>query len=106
MSFGGRTFDETLDGDRLRKQLVATYAVMSDHQWRMLKQLSREVTARGAPGPEASISARLRDMRKKKFGGLTVERERIPNGNGLHRYRIPPQKGVLVLRPRKKKKDL
>ena len=86
MSFGGDTFDEGRDGARLRRQLKAVWAVMHDGQWRTLHQLSREVDA-----PEASVSARLRDFRKKKFGGYVVERQRIPNANGLHRYRIPRQ---------------
>jgi hypothetical protein len=84
MTFGGNTFDEKLDGDRLRRQLAAVRAETSDGQWWTLHRLSLAVGA-----PEASVSARLRDLRKKKFGGYIVERRRIPNGNGLHMYRIP-----------------
>jgi hypothetical protein len=84
MTFGGDTFDEPLDGDRLRKQLIAVWKYMFDGKWHTLKQISKAINA-----PEASVSARLRDFRKPKFGGYIVERERIPNGNGLHRYRIP-----------------
>jgi hypothetical protein len=83
MSFGGNTFDEKMDGDRLRKQLAAVWRAVSNGRWWLLEQLSTEVGA-----PEASVSARLRDFRKKKFGGHTVLRERIPNGHGLHRYRL------------------
>jgi hypothetical protein len=89
MSFGGKTFDEGQDGTRLRRQLNAVRVVMFDGQWRTLKQLSKEVAARDVTAPEASVSARLRDLRKKQFGGFIVERQRIPNGNGLHRYRVP-----------------
>jgi DNA-binding Lrp family transcriptional regulator len=85
-TFGGDTFSEKLDGDRLRRQLYAVRKAMFDNRWRTLKQLSDEVGA-----PEASVSARLRDLRKKKFGGYIVERQRIPNGNGLHIYRVPRQ---------------
>ena len=90
-TFGGDTFNEKLDGERLRRQLYAVRKVMFDNQWRTLKQLSEEVDA-----PEASVSARLRDLRKKKFGGYVVERMRIPNGNGLHIYRVPRQKGQWI----------
>jgi hypothetical protein len=82
--FGGDTFNEDLDGDRLRKQLAAVWHVMSDGQWRTLEQLAKEADA-----PEPSVSARLRDFRKERFGSYRVERQRIPNGNGLHIYRIP-----------------
>lgn len=91
MSFDGNTFDEDLDGARLRRQLAAVRKATSDHQWWTLARLSTEVGA-----PEPSVSARLRDLRKKKFGGLTVERKRIPNGNGLHIYRVPRQQSPLT----------
>ena len=83
-SFGGETFDEELDGDRLRQQLATVWRIMSDGRWRTLGQLSTLADA-----PEASVSARLRDFRKPKFGGHVVQRYRIPNGGGLHIYRIP-----------------
>jgi hypothetical protein len=57
---------------------------MADGEWHTLKELS---TITGAS--EASCSARLRDFRKPKFGGHTVDRRRVLNGNGLHIYRIP-----------------
>jgi hypothetical protein len=82
-TFGGGTFDEGEDGDRLRRQLAAVWAVVSDGRWYTLSYISHEVDA-----PEASVSARLRDFRKLKFGGHKVDRQRVPNGNGLHRYRL------------------
>jgi hypothetical protein len=83
MSFGGATFDEFLDGDRLRRQLAAVYAVMSDGQWRTLKQIHHLTGA-----PEASISARLRDFRKPKFGSHTVNRRRFVPDSGLYEYQL------------------
>jgi hypothetical protein len=89
-TFGGDTFDPTLDEDRLRRQLYEVWRVMSDGEWRTLAKIAAEIDA-----PEASVSARLRDFRKPKFGGHTVLRERIPMGNGLHRYRVIPRKSQL-----------
>jgi hypothetical protein len=86
-TFGGETFDPKLDEERLRRQLAAVWSFMSDGQWHTLARIAAEVDA-----PEASVSARLRDFRKPKFGGHTVLRERIPLGNGLHRYRVIPRK--------------
>ena len=54
---------------------------MADGQWRTLKEIA---AATGAP--EASVSARLRDLRNERFGGYAVEREYI--GDGLWRYRV------------------
>jgi hypothetical protein len=39
--------------------------------------------------PEASISARIRDLRKPKFGGHTVERRHV--SKGLWEYRLCPK---------------
>jgi hypothetical protein len=80
-SFGGSTFNEVRDEDRLRAQLSRVYAVMHDGVWRTLKIISRETN-----DPEASVSARLRDFRKHKFGGHTVERKYLHDG--LWEYRL------------------
>jgi len=42
--------------------------------------------------PEASVSARLRDLRKEKFGGHVVERRAVKRG--LFEYRVIVRKGV------------
>jgi hypothetical protein len=38
--------------------------------------------------PQASISARLRDFRKKKYGGHTVLRRRLGEGRGTWEYQL------------------
>ncbi|HEX8838228.1 MAG TPA: DNA polymerase [Candidatus Acidoferrum sp.] len=83
MYFGGATFDPEHDESRLRAQLTRVYKLMSDGKWRTLEQISQ-----ATGDPEASISARLRDFRKEKFGGYDVKSERISGANGLWRYRI------------------
>lgn len=81
MTFAGSTFDAKRDGDRLKIQLDAVRSVMMDGQWRTLADIGGRVKA-----PEASVSARLRDLRKTKFGGYTVERRYVRRG--LYEYRI------------------
>lgn len=81
--FDGETFSPTLDGERLSTQLVAVRDYMNSHNdWRTLKQISTNLNS----APEASVSARLRDLRKPKFGGFTVLRRRVTGG--LYEYRI------------------
>jgi hypothetical protein len=84
MDFGGDTYNPEFDGDRLARQLTRVYALMSDSQWRTLDEISRVVH-----DPPAPVSARLRDLRKPKFGGYMVERRRrgIPY-RGIHEYRL------------------
>lgn len=79
----GSTFDSVFDADRLNKQSRVVYAAVEDGNWRTLAQIAALTGA-----PEASVSARLRDFRKEKFGGITVERRRVENVRGLHEYRV------------------
>lgn len=80
--FSGSTYSPALDGARLAKQLDRVRDLMCDGQWRTLAAIE---SATGSP--QASVSARLRDLRKPRFGGLTVERRRVASG-GLWEYRI------------------
>jgi hypothetical protein len=65
MKYGGSTFDPALDEERLNEQTIRVYRLMIDEEWRTLSEIS-SVTE----DPEASISARLRDLRKPDFGGF------------------------------------
>lgn len=80
MYFQGTTFSEDLDGERLRTQLFRVVALMEDGQWRTLKQVAFAVD-----GSEASVSARLRDLRKPQFGNHKVEKMRVADGLWVYR---------------------
>ena len=79
----GATYATPRDTARLNRQAQAVYDVMADHAWRTLGQI-----ADATGEPEASISARLRDLRKPRFGGHIVEREYL--ADGVWRYRVLP----------------
>lgn len=76
----GETFDAKRDGKRLNKQAADAYAYMAHGQWRTLADI-----ASATGHPEASVSARLRDLRRPKFGGYTVERKYIACGQWQYR---------------------
>ena len=79
--FDGKTYEPKLDHARLGAQLLAVKMLMADGAWRTAADLE------AATGYNwASISARLRDLRKPKFGGHTVERRRVIGG--LFEYRL------------------
>jgi hypothetical protein len=80
-AFDGATFQLELDGDRLGEQARRVWDAMSNGAWWTLHELAAHTG-----DPEASVSARIRDLRKYKFGGWTVARERIAGGR--HRYRL------------------
>jgi hypothetical protein len=79
--FDGETYAPPLDGRRLGAQLQAVYNEMMDGGWHTLAAVA---VATGAS--EASVSARLRDLRKARFGSFTVVRRRV--AGGLHEYRL------------------
>lgn len=80
--FDGETYESDLDHGRLATQLAAVRLLMSDGEWRTLDDISLIVS-----GTIQSISARLRDLRKEKFGKHIVDRRRAA-GNGLFEYRL------------------
>lgn len=63
------------------KQLDAVWQVMRDRQWHTLAEI-----AQAANCPQASASARLRDLRKSDFGARTIERDYVEAG--IYRYRV------------------
>lgn len=79
--FDGKTYSPCRDKVRLRAQLTAVFDAMKDGHWRTLARIHAMTGA-----PEASISARLRDARKSKFGAHAVERRYVERG--LYEYRL------------------
>ena len=81
--FDGATFNQKRDGSRLFAQLHDVRGLMLDAQWRTLGEI-----AAATGHPEASVSARLRDLRKPRWGSHRVERQYVERG--LYRYRVIP----------------
>src|SRR5262245_55639165 len=73
---GGATYDSTRDFVRLHGQLLRTWNVMLDRRWHTLGEIARHTSVLrndGGRDSEAAVSARLRDLRKAKFGGHVLE---------------------------------
>lgn len=79
--FDGQTYEPAHDEARLISQLARVQTLMRDGRWRTLDNI-QEAIGGSLPG----VSARLRDLRKTKFGGYTVQRRRV--GGGLFEYRV------------------
>jgi Fic family protein len=80
LRFDGDTYEEELDQQRLGAQLQRVKLAMASGEWFTLAKLSRIANC-----SEASASARIRDLRKDRFGAWTIERRRV--SGGLHEYR-------------------
>lgn len=80
LRFSGATFDYDRDYERLGKQMrrVLDFMVSERGYWQTLHGMSLELGY-----PEASISARLRQMRSM---GFEIERKYVKDG--LHQYRL------------------
>lgn len=84
LDFEGKTYRREHDRLRLNAQLARVHALISDGLWRTLQEIS------DATGDmPQSISARLRDFRKTKWGGHKVERRRRGEAQrGIWEYRL------------------
>lgn len=80
-AFSGKTYEPERDYVRLSGQLKCVYHIIKDGQWWTLRGL-----AYAAGSSEASVSARLRDLRKPEYGSYRIERRHV--ANGLFEYRM------------------
>lgn len=82
--FSGPEYDPVHDRRRLQGQIQRVYECMRDGVWRTLGEI-QDATG----DPQASISAQLRHLRKKRFGSHTVEKRRRGDPSaGLYEYRV------------------
>lgn len=106
--FDGETYDPVLDHARLSRQVDRVLSVLfrvrrdgdevahtlgadpEDYGWRTLDEL---LALLGSGISQTSLSARLRDLRKPRFGGFQVDRRRRePTVEaGLWEYRLAGQ---------------
>lgn len=80
----GETFNHKRDVKRLNAQAQRVWNVMADGRWYSL----REIAAK-CGDPEASISARIRDLRKPTLGGFRVDRTCVRKGLWRYKLMIP-----------------
>ncbi len=79
--FDGATYNPSRDKPRLTRLLDRVRDYMACEQWHTLPEIQS-----ACGGTETSVSARLRDLRKPKFGGFQVKNEHV--GGGVWRYRV------------------
>tara|TARA_R110000822_G_scaffold29182_1_gene86187 strand:- start:714 stop:1019 length:306 start_codon:yes stop_codon:yes gene_type:complete len=80
-AFDGVAYQHERDFERLKNQAERILDFISDGEWTTLREIS---AATGAP--EGSVSSKLRDLRKAKYGGHTVDIRYA--GNGVYQYRF------------------
>ena len=83
--FDGPDYDPALDEDRLANMLGRVYQSLAGNAgWWTLHELQLQ-----CGGSEAGISARIRDLRKPRFGSHIIERRRRGEPrSGLWEYRM------------------
>jgi len=90
MRFDGADYVPPRDDPRLTSQHERLRSLMKDGKWRTLGGIAAETG-----DPEASMSAQLRHLRKKRFGGHVVERRHLEHG--LYEYRVPTLRGPIFV---------
>jgi hypothetical protein len=89
LHFDGDTYKHERDGERLSPQYHRVFNLMRDGRWRSLET----IWSMTGDFP-SSVSARLRDMRKERFGGHTVERRYVANGEWEYRLLVAEEKAA------------
>lgn len=83
-AFSGPDYKVEFDHARLVGQMQRVYTLMSDSQWRTLREIA-QVTG----DPEASVSAQLRHLRKPRWGNHKLaKRRRGDESLGIYEYRL------------------
>lgn len=78
----GETYSAAFDFSRLNAQQLRVYDIVNDGSWHTLREIADRTG-----DPEASVSARLRDLRN--MFSLTVDRRRRGDEKrGLFEYRV------------------
>lgn len=89
MPFDGKTYERDTDKPRLLSALNAVREIMADGKWRSLRELHMDIMTRhNKHVSESGISARIRDLRKLKFGGFEVTSRRRNGKESLWEYRL------------------
>jgi hypothetical protein len=84
VTFDGSTYEPAHDKRRLARQQLRVFGALKDGGWWTLAEI-HAITG----DPEASISARLRDLRKTRFGHHVVDRRRRGEAaRGIWEYRL------------------
>lgn len=88
--FGGSTYDPALDGARLKGQWQRVFDVLKGGKAMTLAEIQRAIEkTTGVHDSQTGISARIRDFRKKKFGGHWVHSSRRGDQKrGVWEYRL------------------
>ena len=81
LKFDGSDYIPERDNKRLTRLIDMVFNLMKDNKYRTLEQIS-DITK----GPQASVSAHLRHLRKQKFGSHIVNKKYI--GDGLYTYQL------------------
>ena len=83
-------YDSKLDGERLSLQIGRIFGLMSDGQYRTLREISEslEILHRPAIFLESSVGAQLRNLRRAPYNYCVTKRRRGEIARGLYEYRV------------------
>ena len=79
----GPAYEKKKDGKRIAKQIESIREYMLSSDWKTLVEIEAALGY-----PQASVSAQLRHLRKARFGGYRVDKQRRTEGTWEYRVRI------------------
>ncbi len=91
MSFSGAEYVPDWDEKRLKSGLGKIFFIMRDGKYRTLDEIEKElkIVDENSRTGQASISAQLRNLKKKDFGEHILNKRRVGDErNGLFEYSL------------------
>lgn len=90
--FDGETYEPAKDSARLSTQLECVLWLLRDSRWWTLPDLTASVARlMSKKVSDSSVTARIRDLRKERFGSHEIDKRRRNTG-GTWEYRLVPKK--------------
>ena len=81
--FNGAVYDPERDHERLSRQIGRVYEALLWGGWLTLAEIEAKTS-----DPQASISAQIRHLRKRRFGGYQIDKRRQTQTGGTWEYRL------------------
>lgn len=99
-TFDGKTYNEARDKVRLSTQLGRVLDVLKFNSHAAYSEsLTLTQIAEKVKAPESSVSARLRDLRKPKFGGHDIQKRNCGGGKWVYWLRFAQPKAPIESKP-------
>lgn len=99
-TFDGAVYEEEKDVVRLSGQIERVHTILAQSKdvWLTVSEIQIKIANEFLlDDPECSISAQIRNLRKERFGGYMIEKQRRGSeDSAIWEYQLQPENGPIV----------